>query len=402
MTPANGTKIGGITGTTYTQTGLTNGTTYFYVVTAVDTGGESPASNQASATPVAATLGAPVLSVTPGNGQANASWTTVSGATSYNLYYSLTSPVTIASATKVGSISGTNYMVTSLNNCTTYYFAVTAVSGSTESALSNQVSAAPVSPTAVSLTPGTAASLTLDANATTTLTFSFPANAVTQPTTISLTAITQPDLPVPFTQTVASYVTGVGVCAVPSVTTFGSPVVVSGTVANTYTSGTQLNLSVLNNTTYADTATFLVGASGALTESIPTLALHRNNDVRDLCPLSTTTGTNTAVANIGIAIYADDSTAPLTHGVNIIHFAQEWRSPHYTGRAVCRHPHGDDLDGQGLTPDASVAAIVDGGNTVNFITGIQNGNPVNTTATVRDVTAYGGDSAFGGHAAQRR
>ena len=39
------------TGTSYTNTGLTNGTTYYYVVTAVNANGESGNSNQASATP---------------------------------------------------------------------------------------------------------------------------------------------------------------------------------------------------------------------------------------------------------------------------------------------------------------------------------------------------------------
>jgi chitodextrinase len=41
----------GITGTGFTDTGLTNGTTYFYKVTAVNANGESPKSNEASATP---------------------------------------------------------------------------------------------------------------------------------------------------------------------------------------------------------------------------------------------------------------------------------------------------------------------------------------------------------------
>jgi|GEM_PF-6464135 len=53
VTPATGTKISGLTTTTYTQTSLTAGTTYYYVVTAVYASGESAPSNVASATPTA-------------------------------------------------------------------------------------------------------------------------------------------------------------------------------------------------------------------------------------------------------------------------------------------------------------------------------------------------------------
>jgi len=45
------TLIASVTGTSYTNTRLTNGTTYYYVVQAVDAGGPSANSNQASATP---------------------------------------------------------------------------------------------------------------------------------------------------------------------------------------------------------------------------------------------------------------------------------------------------------------------------------------------------------------
>jgi hypothetical protein len=45
------TTVGSTGGTSFTNTGLANGTTYFYVVTAVNASGESGNSNQVSATP---------------------------------------------------------------------------------------------------------------------------------------------------------------------------------------------------------------------------------------------------------------------------------------------------------------------------------------------------------------
>jgi uncharacterized repeat protein (TIGR02543 family) len=51
VSKSTGTLISNITSTTYTHTGLTAGTTYYYIITAVDSSGESLASVQVSATP---------------------------------------------------------------------------------------------------------------------------------------------------------------------------------------------------------------------------------------------------------------------------------------------------------------------------------------------------------------
>src|SRR5439155_807056 len=79
----------------YTNTGLTNGITYYFRVAAVNASGTSGQSNQASATPTApppAPRSTPTnLTAGPSNGRVTLSWSAATGAASYNLYRSTTS-----------------------------------------------------------------------------------------------------------------------------------------------------------------------------------------------------------------------------------------------------------------------------------------------------------------------
>lgn len=82
------------------------------------------------------------VTATAGDGQVTISWSAVSDATSYNVYWSATTGVTKTNGTK---ISGTTspYIHASLTNDTTYYYIVTAVSSYGESVESAQASATP-------------------------------------------------------------------------------------------------------------------------------------------------------------------------------------------------------------------------------------------------------------------
>ncbi|MEO6194080.1 MAG: M14 family zinc carboxypeptidase [Thermoanaerobaculia bacterium] len=85
-----------IAGTSFTNTGLTNGTTYYYVVTGTNGVGEGPNSNQASATPVAPPTVVTLISVAAHDG-----WVLESSETS-NAGGSIDSTATTTSALRVG------------------------------------------------------------------------------------------------------------------------------------------------------------------------------------------------------------------------------------------------------------------------------------------------------------
>jgi len=128
----------------YDATGLTNGTTYYFVVKAANGGGDSDNSNEVSATPQVAAPGAPVLqSASAGDGYVNVSWIGVAGSTGYKVYASTTSGsyTTPPATTAAGLVYSCD--VTGLTNGTTYYFAVKATNPGGDSAYSNEISAMP-------------------------------------------------------------------------------------------------------------------------------------------------------------------------------------------------------------------------------------------------------------------
>jgi len=139
------TTISSPTSTVFTDTGLTNGTPYFYVVTAVNSAGESGPSNQATATPTASANAPPVptgLHATPGNTQVSLSWTASTGATSYHVKRSTT---TGGPYTTVSAPATTSFADTGLTNATPYFYVVSALNSAGESANSSEVTATPLS-----------------------------------------------------------------------------------------------------------------------------------------------------------------------------------------------------------------------------------------------------------------
>lgn len=150
------TQTGSATTTGYLDVGLTNGTAYFYVVSAINTSGESTNSSQVSSTPTAPGSSAPSLpsvptgvALTPGNQQISVSWTASSGATSYHVKRATVSG---GPYSQVGALASTGFVDTGVANGTTYYYVVSALNAAGESANSSPASATPSSAPDVTIT----------------------------------------------------------------------------------------------------------------------------------------------------------------------------------------------------------------------------------------------------------
>jgi len=128
----------------YTDGSVSNGVTYYYIVTAVNSAGESPYSNEVSTTPRTVPSSPANLVAVPGDGQVSLSWLVPvsdggSAITGYRVYRKTGS----SSYSLLTTVVAPGYTDGSVSNSVTYYYVVTAVNAAGESPYSNEVTVTP-------------------------------------------------------------------------------------------------------------------------------------------------------------------------------------------------------------------------------------------------------------------
>ena len=123
----------------YTHSSLDNGTVYYYKVAGVDSSGTlgTLTSEVSAATPLPAPDN---LSASGANNTIILTWASVSGATSYTLYWDNVSGID-STDTTITSITNDNYTHSNMDNGSTYYYKVAAVNSSGTGTLSSVASA---------------------------------------------------------------------------------------------------------------------------------------------------------------------------------------------------------------------------------------------------------------------
>jgi len=125
---------------------VSNGTTYYYVVSSLDSAGESANSAPVSAKPTAPSTppASPTnIVATAGDGQISLTWSASSSATSYHVKRATVSG---GPYTQIAAPIPTSYNDTALVNGTAYYYVVSAINSAGESTASVEVSAIPSPP----------------------------------------------------------------------------------------------------------------------------------------------------------------------------------------------------------------------------------------------------------------
>ena len=218
-TTANPTTLiaSGLTGTTYSNTGLAASKTYYYVVKAVDADGTSAASAQAQATTPAAscaTVPPAPTGVTVSGATSSSlivSWTAVTPPVNcttitYRVYGGTTANPTTLIAT---GLTGASYTDTGLAASTTYYFLVEAVDADGTSTPSTQASAKTLAsgsgpviatqPASQTVTIGTTATFTVIASGTGPFTYQWQKIAANTNTAVPISGATSSSYNTPTT-----------------------------------------------------------------------------------------------------------------------------------------------------------------------------------------------------------
>ncbi|MDH5753268.1 MAG: putative Ig domain-containing protein, partial [Deltaproteobacteria bacterium] len=156
-TSGSGLEVYNDIGESYTDTGLSNGTTYYYSAFAHDAVPNFATGVQVEATPLFNTPAGLAVAVVAAGNALTITWNTVTGATGYNLYRGTASGVTQLTGTQISDASSphTDY---SLVNGTEYFYVVTALDATSESLDSTQASGIPadtVAPGAPTIDPVT-------------------------------------------------------------------------------------------------------------------------------------------------------------------------------------------------------------------------------------------------------
>jgi hypothetical protein len=133
------TTIAATASTNYTDTSVVNGTTYYYMVSAITNGLESPNSAEVTATPPTPPPGAPTITTFPYYGRVTLAWPAVATATTYNIYRATTS----GAETFIATTASLTYTDTNVVNGREYYYEVTSVNSNGESARSVEAAATP-------------------------------------------------------------------------------------------------------------------------------------------------------------------------------------------------------------------------------------------------------------------
>jgi fibronectin type 3 domain-containing protein len=143
------TNIANTTELSYIDTTVTNGVTYHYVITAVNSAGESGYSNEVGATPATIPNIPENLIATSDDTQVLLSWTVPnndggSAITHYRVYRATTSG---GPYTNIANVTGLSYTDSTVSTGITYYYVVSAVNAEGESGYSTEMNAALTTPT---------------------------------------------------------------------------------------------------------------------------------------------------------------------------------------------------------------------------------------------------------------